>query len=104
VENGEWSHRENHEPRRIISRELFWILLEELAMCTRLDFGITINQELPGTPVFPLFGAGMPLAITLITVNWVCGGEWITFHFSSQIVITERTRFEELHPRNLICT
>ena len=34
-------------------------------MCTRLDFGITINQELPGTPVFPLFGAGMLLAMIL---------------------------------------
>ena len=65
VENEEWSHREHHEPRRIISRDLYWTLLEELAMCTRLDFGITINQELPGTPVFPLFGAGMPLAIIL---------------------------------------
>lgn len=65
MENEEWPQGENHEPWRIISRELYWTLLKELALCTRLDFEITINQELPGTLLFPLFGASMPLAIIL---------------------------------------
>lgn len=55
MENEEWPQGENHEPWRIISRELYWTLLKELALCTRLDFEITINQELPGTLLFPPF-------------------------------------------------
>lgn len=93
MEIEKWSRGKSQEPWRIISREHYWALLKELATCTRLDFGIAIDQELPGTPAFPLFEQACLLQLYSFCLNIVnqVWGEQITFPFSSQIIIMKTT-------------